>query len=52
MPPLAQAHRRLLLLAMLQAGFAPMPSEWWHYSYGDCYWAAYAQQPQAIYGQV
>ena len=51
-PPLALAHRKLLLMAMLQAGFAPMPSEWWHYSYGDCYWAAYAQQPQAIYGQV
>lgn len=51
-PPLAQAQRRLLLLAMLQAGFAPMPSEWWHYSYGDGYWAAYAQQPQAIYAQV
>lgn len=50
--PLARAHRHILLMAMLQAGFAPMPSEWWHYSHGDCYWAAYMNQPHAIYALV
>jgi hypothetical protein len=26
------------------------PTEWWHYSYGDRYWAYHQNQPHAIYG--
>lgn len=36
---LARANRRNLKQMMEQAGFAPNPSEWWHYSYGDRTWA-------------
>lgn len=31
--------RRMLSRAMTQAGFAPYPFEWWHWSYGDDVWA-------------
>lgn len=39
--PAALAHRKVLLLAMLNAGFAPLPSEWWHFTYGDKFWGAF-----------
>jgi len=35
------ANRMTLLRAMLDAGFAPLASEWWHYQYGETYWAAF-----------
>lgn len=37
----AKTNRKTLLDAMLAEGFAPMPTEWWHYSYGDKYWGAF-----------
>lgn len=37
-----QYQNRLTLLgAMLEAGFAPNVNEWWHYQYGETYWAAF-----------
>lgn len=33
--------RRLLATVMCDAGFAPYPLEWWHWSYGDDVWAAF-----------
>jgi zinc D-Ala-D-Ala dipeptidase len=50
--PVAALNRRLLVDAMRGAGFVNYPSEWWHWSYGDRYWAACARQPRAIYGPV
>jgi D-alanyl-D-alanine dipeptidase len=47
-----QEHRRLMFAAMEQAGFVNYPFEWWHWSYGDRYWAAVKQQPHALYGPV
>lgn len=44
--------RRLLSASMRAAGFAPYPLEWWHWSYGDQWWAADAGAQQAIYGPV
>jgi zinc D-Ala-D-Ala dipeptidase len=44
------ANRKCLRDAMLSAGFAPLGSEWWHYSYGDQIWSAYYQKPLALYG--
>lgn len=35
------ANRMTLLHAMLDAEFAPLASEWWHYQYGETYWAAF-----------
>jgi len=43
-------RRRLLHNAMLEAGFSNLPSEWWHYDYGDQLWAWYRGQPAALYG--
>ena len=42
--------RRLLFWAMVEAGFAPLSIEWWHYSYGDQNWADYFSLPQSLYG--
>ncbi|WP_323120039.1 M15 family metallopeptidase [Burkholderia alba] len=50
--PQAAHHRRLLVAAMRSAGFVNYPSEWWHWSYGDRYWAACERQPFAVYGPV
>jgi len=48
----AQANRQLLATAMIAAGFVNYPSEWWHWSYGDRYWAVISDEPCAIYGPV
>ena len=34
-------NRRLLYYAMTRAGFTNLPSEWWHYDFGDRFWAYY-----------
>ena len=44
-------NRRLLYNAMTSAGFTNLPSEWWHYDYGDRFWAYYTKHP-AIYEGV
>jgi D-alanyl-D-alanine dipeptidase len=41
--------RRLLVAVMTDAGFAPYPVEWWHFSWGEQWWAAVTGSPQAIY---
>jgi D-alanyl-D-alanine dipeptidase len=38
----------LLVTAMTSVGFVNYAHEWWHYSYGDRYWA-YATDSAAIY---
>lgn len=43
-------RRRLLYHAMCDAGFSNLPSEWWHYSYGDQMWAWYRDEPRALFG--
>lgn len=42
----AQKKRQILSTAMLEQGLAPMCTEWWHYSYGEAYWAALYGVPQ------
>jgi len=41
-------NRRLLYHIMTEAGFTNLPSEWWHFDYGDRFWAFYNQKP-ALY---
>jgi len=36
---LAKENRKILADCMEKVGFANYPTEWWHWSYGDCYWA-------------
>lgn len=44
-------NRRLLYKIMTEAGFTNLPSEWWHYDYGDRFWAYY-NNCSAIYEGV
>jgi len=48
--PEARANRLLLCTAMEREGFANYAREWWHYSFGDRYWAWLRGAPRAIYG--
>jgi zinc D-Ala-D-Ala dipeptidase len=45
-------NRKMLVRAMKSAGFTNYPLEWWHFSYGDKMWAAYAKQKNACYGVI
>ena len=38
-------NRRLLYSIMCEAGFTNFPSEWWHYDFGDIFWAAMSGRP-------
>ncbi|MFI8532611.1 M15 family metallopeptidase [Streptomyces aquilus] len=46
----ARAHRAAMGRAMTAAGFVNYPTEWWHWSYGDRYWALLTEAPTAKYG--
>ena len=46
----ARDNRRILYNVMKDAGFTNLPSEWWHFDFGDQLWAWYKKSPVAIYG--
>ncbi|MDT9685142.1 M15 family metallopeptidase [Streptomyces sp. TRM76323] len=46
----ARANRDLMGRALTAAGFVNYPTEWWHWSYGDRYWALLSGRPTAPYG--
>ncbi|MEV7324879.1 M15 family metallopeptidase [Streptomyces sp. NPDC093970] len=46
----ARANRELMGRALTAAGFVNYPTEWWHWSYGDRYWALLSGAPAARYG--
>lgn len=46
----ARANRQILAEVLGGAGFVNYPTEWWHWSFGDRYWALLADAPAAIYG--
>lgn len=48
---LVKNNRRLLYNIMTTVGFTNLPSEWWHYDYGDRFWAFYKKEP-ALYRGV
>lgn len=43
-------NRRLLYSVMSNVGFTNLPTEWWHFDYGNPLWAYYNQQNHAVYG--
>ncbi len=48
-----QSNWRIFLHDLMVAeGFAPFYGEWWHFSYGDREWAAFYEQPAAIYSPI
>ncbi|MCP3673877.1 MAG: M15 family metallopeptidase, partial [Gammaproteobacteria bacterium] len=48
----ARTNRKILFHCMEEAGFVNYPFEWWHWSFGDKYWAAVKGAPHAIYGAI
>lgn len=48
----ARACRAVLGRALTQAGLVNYPTEWWHWSYGDRYWALMTGARHAVYGAV
>ncbi|MDY3127662.1 MAG: M15 family metallopeptidase [Corynebacterium sp.] len=46
---LARDLRRLLAKVLIDASFAPLSQEWWHFSYGDQRWAAHYGLPESLY---
>ena len=52
LPATARQNRDTLAAALRSAGFVNYPPEWWHWSYGDRYWALTTGAPAAVYGPV
>ncbi|MFA4954531.1 MAG: M15 family metallopeptidase [Patescibacteria group bacterium] len=48
----AKKNRNVLVSALSECGFVNYPTEWWHWSYGDRYWAFMNNLPFAIYGSI
>lgn len=48
----ARVHRAVLVAAMTAAELVNYPTEWWHWSYGDRYWALLTGSGTARYGPV
>ena len=45
-------NRRLLYYAMKEVGLSNYPKEWWHFDYGNQFWAASLTKDMAIYGLI
>ena len=45
----ARKNRLLLVRIMKKAGFVNYPPEWWHWSYGDRYWATALNKKFSLY---
>lgn len=45
-------NRRLLRNALVTVGFRAHPEEWWHFDYGNQFWALHYDMPHALYGEV
>lgn len=50
--PQAKNNRQIMIDVLSQVGFVNYPTEWWHWSYGDRYWAYHKSQPYAFYGPL
>ncbi|GLY19065.1 D-alanyl-D-alanine dipeptidase [Kineosporia sp. NBRC 101677] len=48
----ARYNRRLLAAALHSVGLVNYPTEWWHWSFGDRYWALGVSARYAVYGPV
>lgn len=48
----AKKNRQIMSDALNSEGFVNYPTEYWHWSYGDRYWAFITHHPQTIYDQI
>lgn len=46
----ARTNRVLLADVLTASGLVNYPTEWWHWSFGDRYWAYLEQRDHALYG--
>ncbi len=46
----AKNYRKMMGKALQDVGFVNYPTEYWHWSYGDRYWAYQTKQKFAVYG--
>ncbi|MFI5842728.1 M15 family metallopeptidase [Catenuloplanes sp. NPDC051500] len=51
-PDAAVTNRTIMGNALLEAGLINYPTEWWHWSYGDRYWALMTDAPTTIYAPI
>jgi D-alanyl-D-alanine dipeptidase len=50
--PPSDRTRRLLTSALTAVGLVNYPPRWWHWSYGDRFWAFMTQAPHSRYGPL
>jgi D-alanyl-D-alanine dipeptidase len=50
--PTARHNRTVLAGVLGNAGLVNYPTEWWHWSYGDRYWALLTSADHAVYGPI
>jgi D-alanyl-D-alanine dipeptidase len=48
----AKENRAILIAALSGVGFVNYPTEWWHWSYGDRYWAYVLKRKEAIFSSI
>lgn len=48
----AKEYRKIMNKALSSVGFINYPTEYWHWSYGDRYWAHQSAQKYAIYNSI
>lgn len=48
----AKENRAIMSKVLVQVGFVNYAQEYWHWSYGDRYWAYHKNEEKAIYGSV
>jgi len=46
----AQSNREIMSNVLSAVGFVNYPTEYWHWSYGDRYWAYHKNESHALYG--
>lgn len=51
-PQYIQKNRNIMFVALKKAGLSNHPKEYWHWSYGDIWWAKRNQKKMAIYGAI
>lgn len=49
---IGKKNRKILSDALTAVGFVNYPTEWWHWSYGDKYWAYHTKAPHSLYGSI
>lgn len=52
LPRYIRRNREIMFSALQKAGFVNYPKEYWHWSYGDIWWAKRNKNKKAIYGVI